>query len=158
MNTEQEKKIAESIRSAYVPEKENKLDQLRKLDARVKLPAEIFAYIFGIVGALVLGGGNVPRDGSSRGYAAPRRGHRLRGHRHGGGQLLHLRRDSEIAQEEVCGADSRADRRTARQVTGRRRRLRNGAAVFSALSGVRRTGSEIFRRKQLTHCQNRRII
>ncbi len=57
MNTEQEKRIAESIRSAYVPEKENKLDQLRKLDARVKLPAEIFAYIFGIVGALVLGVG-----------------------------------------------------------------------------------------------------
>ena len=57
MNTEQEKKIAESIRSAYVPEKENKLNQLRKLDARVKLPAEIFAYIFGIVGALVLGVG-----------------------------------------------------------------------------------------------------
>ena len=35
MNTEQEKRIAESIRSAYVPEKENKLDQLRKLGALV---------------------------------------------------------------------------------------------------------------------------
>lgn len=97
MNTEQEKRIAESIRSAYVPEKENKLDQLRKLDARVKLPAEIFAYIFGLIGAARARGGNVPCHENNRGYAAPRRGHRLRGYRHGGGQLLHLHGDSEIA-------------------------------------------------------------
>lgn len=56
---EQERKYAESLRRRYGEKSssESKMDQLRKLDAAVRRPAEIFAYTFGIVGALVLGVG-----------------------------------------------------------------------------------------------------
>ena len=48
---------AEKIRASYLPQEQTKLEKLRKLDKQVKLPATMFAYIFGIVGALVLGTG-----------------------------------------------------------------------------------------------------
>lgn len=53
------KQEVEKIRGAYEPkgETESKLEKLRKLDGKVKLPAEIFAYVFGVAGALVLGVG-----------------------------------------------------------------------------------------------------
>lgn len=56
---EKERKYAEEIRRAYADknESESKLEKLRKMDAAVRRPAEIFAYIFGILGALVLGVG-----------------------------------------------------------------------------------------------------
>lgn len=38
-------------------EEQTKLEKLRRLDAKVRRPAEIFAYVFGAVGALVLGTG-----------------------------------------------------------------------------------------------------
>jgi hypothetical protein len=52
-------KQVENIRKQYEAktERENKLDKLRALDAKVKRPADIFAYSFGTVGALVLGVG-----------------------------------------------------------------------------------------------------
>ena len=34
-----------------------KIDELKALDKKVKLPADIFAYIFGSIGSLVLGTG-----------------------------------------------------------------------------------------------------
>lgn len=56
---EAERKYAEEIRRAYADKSENetKLEKLRKLDSSVRRPAEIFAYAFGILGALVLGVG-----------------------------------------------------------------------------------------------------
>lgn len=57
MNRQDEKFTAEQIRSRYIEPETSKVDQLRKLDRKVKLPAEIFAYTFGIIGALVLGFG-----------------------------------------------------------------------------------------------------
>ncbi len=56
---EQERKYAESLRRRYGEKSasENKMEKLRKLDAAVRRPAEIFAYSFGIIGALVLGVG-----------------------------------------------------------------------------------------------------
>lgn len=54
---EKEMKIAEDIRSDYSPKVETEFDKLRKLDKSVRRPAEIFAYIFGVVGSLVLGVG-----------------------------------------------------------------------------------------------------
>ncbi len=47
----------EQIRAQYTPTQTTKLDELKALDRRVKRPAEIFAYTFGSVGALVLGTG-----------------------------------------------------------------------------------------------------
>lgn len=54
---QQQKQYAEDIRRQYEPKtaEETKLEQLLKLDAKVRRPAEIFAYVFGVVGALVLG-------------------------------------------------------------------------------------------------------
>ena len=59
MDMEQEKQFARQVRAEYAPgsEEEGKLEQLKKLDRTARRPAEIFAYTFGIVGALVLGVG-----------------------------------------------------------------------------------------------------
>ncbi len=48
---------AEKIAEEYSPKSASKVVALRKLDRKAKLPAEIFVYTFGIVGALVLGVG-----------------------------------------------------------------------------------------------------
>ena len=52
-----EVEIAKKIRGGYVPEEESDLDKLRRLDKKVKLPAEVAAYTVGIAGSLVLGTG-----------------------------------------------------------------------------------------------------
>ena len=52
-----EKKIAEQIRAQYEVKDASRLDELKKLDGKVKTPCGIFAYSFGTVGALVLGVG-----------------------------------------------------------------------------------------------------
>lgn len=57
MLKEEEKQSVLHIQSAYEERGGSKLDELRKTDKKVKLPAELFAYIFGIAGALVLGTG-----------------------------------------------------------------------------------------------------
>ncbi len=56
---ENEMQYAEKLRKEYAAKtaEENKLDTLHKLDAAARRPAEIFAYTFGIIGALVLGVG-----------------------------------------------------------------------------------------------------
>lgn len=48
---------AERIASEYDQKPASKLIALKKLDRKAKLPAEIFAYTFGIVGTLLLGVG-----------------------------------------------------------------------------------------------------
>ncbi len=55
MNTD--KIYAEQLANEYAPKDTSKLAALRKLDARAKLPAAIFAYTFGIIAALVAGVG-----------------------------------------------------------------------------------------------------
>ena len=55
MNTD--KIYAESIAKEYAPKDNSKLVALRKLDAKAKTPANVFAYTFGIISALVLGTG-----------------------------------------------------------------------------------------------------
>lgn len=53
MNTD--KIYAEQLANEYAPKDASKVVALRKLDAKAKLPAEIFAYSFGVISALVLG-------------------------------------------------------------------------------------------------------
>jgi uncharacterized membrane protein (DUF441 family) len=55
MNTD--KIIAESIAKEYAPKEHSKIIALKKLDAKAKRPASIFAYTFGIVSALIAGTG-----------------------------------------------------------------------------------------------------
>ena len=55
MNTD--KIYAEQLAIEYAPKDTSKVVALRKLDAKAKLPANIFTYTFGIVAALVTGVG-----------------------------------------------------------------------------------------------------
>ncbi len=55
MNTD--KIYAEQIANQYAPKNTSKVVSLRKLDARAKLPANVFTYTLGIASALVFGTG-----------------------------------------------------------------------------------------------------
>ena len=57
MNRNDKSFMVEKIRTKYVEKKDSSLDELRKLDKKVKTPAEVFAYIFGSVSALIMGTG-----------------------------------------------------------------------------------------------------
>ena len=68
MNTD--KIYAEQLANEYAPKDASKVVALKKLDARAKLPANIFTYTFGIIMALIAGTGmcfsmNVIGDGSA---------------------------------------------------------------------------------------------
>lgn len=49
--------MVEKIREQYTEKGVSRLDELKALDARVKRPAKVFGYVFGTVGALVMGAG-----------------------------------------------------------------------------------------------------
>lgn len=55
MNTD--KIYAEQLANEYAPKEASKVVALRKLDAKAKRPANIFAYTFGIISALIFGTG-----------------------------------------------------------------------------------------------------
>lgn len=55
MNTD--KLYAEALANEYAPKEMSKVRQLRKLDRKAKLPANIFAYGFGILTTLIFGTG-----------------------------------------------------------------------------------------------------
>lgn len=54
---ENNKKIVEKIKSSYEAKsnEQTKLEELKSLDKKVKMPTKIFAYTYGAVGSLVLG-------------------------------------------------------------------------------------------------------
>lgn len=51
------KKYAENLIKEYSQTDTSKIDELKSLDRKVKLPAQVFTYSFGIIGSLVLGVG-----------------------------------------------------------------------------------------------------
>ena len=53
MNTD--KIYAEQIANEYAPKQASKVKALKRLDAKAKNPAYVFAYTFGIISSLVLG-------------------------------------------------------------------------------------------------------
>ena len=59
MTNKDEKQIIEKIRNSYTIKSNEitKLDELKKLDRKVKNPARVFAYTYGTIGSLVLGTG-----------------------------------------------------------------------------------------------------
>jgi len=57
MNRNDKQFMAQRIRAQYVGKQASELDELRALDKKVKAPANIFAYIFGSVGAIIMGCG-----------------------------------------------------------------------------------------------------
>ncbi|MBE6553490.1 MAG: dihydropteridine reductase [Ruminococcaceae bacterium] len=57
MNKNDQQFMAQKIRAQYMEKTPSELDELRELDAKVKHPANIFAYVFGSISAIVMGGG-----------------------------------------------------------------------------------------------------
>ena len=57
MNTNDQKFMAQKIRTQYMEKEGTQLDALRALDAKVKRPENVFAGIFGAISALVMGSG-----------------------------------------------------------------------------------------------------
>jgi len=74
MNRNDKEFMVEKIRTQYTEKTATELDEMKALDAKVKRPAEIFAFTFGILGAIVMGCGMslVMTDiGSMIGISAP---------------------------------------------------------------------------------------
>ena len=57
MNKNDQQFMAQKIRAQYMEKESTELDALRRLDAKVKRPASVFAYIFGSVSAVIMGAG-----------------------------------------------------------------------------------------------------
>ena len=57
MNKNDQQFVAQKIRTQYMEKQSTELDALRELDARVKRPANVFAYIFGTLSAIIMGSG-----------------------------------------------------------------------------------------------------
>lgn len=57
MNKNDQNFLVQKIRSEYAEKELTELDALRQLDREVKLPANIFGYTFGSVGAIIAGAG-----------------------------------------------------------------------------------------------------
>jgi hypothetical protein len=52
-----QEKIVEKIRAEYTLKEVSALDELKALDARVKRPANVFGYVYGCLGAMIMGTG-----------------------------------------------------------------------------------------------------
>ena len=57
MNKNDQQFVAQKIRAQYMEKTPSELDALRKLDSKVKRPANVFAYIFGSISAIIMGAG-----------------------------------------------------------------------------------------------------
>ena len=57
MNKNDQQFMAQKIRTEYMEKQPSELDALKKLDAKVKRPANVFSYVFGSIGAIVMGAG-----------------------------------------------------------------------------------------------------
>lgn len=57
MNKNEQEFLVQKIRTQYTEKENTQLDALKALDKKVKKPANIFAYTFGVIGSLVLGSG-----------------------------------------------------------------------------------------------------
>ena len=49
--------LVQKIRTQYTEKEHTDIDELKKLDKKVKKPANIFAYVFGSVSAIIMGSG-----------------------------------------------------------------------------------------------------
>ena len=57
MNNNDREFLVQKIRTQYTEKEHTQLDALKELDRKVKRPANVFAYLFGSIGAIVMGGG-----------------------------------------------------------------------------------------------------
>ena len=57
MTHNDQKFLVQKIRTQYTEKQHTELDALKELDAKVKRPANVFAYSYGAVGAVIMGSG-----------------------------------------------------------------------------------------------------
>ena len=57
MNKNDQEFLVQKIRTQYMEKEATGLDELKALDKQVKNPANVFAYVFGSLGAVIMGGG-----------------------------------------------------------------------------------------------------
>lgn len=57
MNRNDKEYLVQKIRTQYTEKEHTELDSLKELDKKVKAPANTFAYIFGSLGAIIMGSG-----------------------------------------------------------------------------------------------------
>ncbi len=57
MNREDKEFLVQKIRTQYTEKEHIQIDALKELDAKVKRPANVFAYIFGSISAIIMGSG-----------------------------------------------------------------------------------------------------
>ena len=57
MNKNDQEFLVQKIRTQYTEKEHTQLDALKELDNKVKKPANVFAYIFGAISAIIMGAG-----------------------------------------------------------------------------------------------------
>ena len=57
MNRNDQQFMAQKIRTQYMEKQPSELNALREIDSKVKRPANVFAYIFGSISAIIMGAG-----------------------------------------------------------------------------------------------------
>ena len=57
MNKNDQDFLVQKIRTQYTEKGHTGLDELKELDTKVKRPANVFAYIFGSISAIIMGAG-----------------------------------------------------------------------------------------------------
>jgi len=57
MNSNDREFLIQKIRTQYTEKEATGLDELKALDRKVKRPANVFAYIFGSISAIIMGSG-----------------------------------------------------------------------------------------------------
>ena len=57
MNRNDQDFLIQKIRTQYTEKEHTGLDELKELDKKVKRPANVFAYIFGSISAIIMGAG-----------------------------------------------------------------------------------------------------
>ncbi len=57
MNRNDQQFMAQKIRAQYTEKTTTELDALRELDSKVRRPANVFAYVFGSISAIIMGSG-----------------------------------------------------------------------------------------------------
>lgn len=107
MNKNDQEFLVQKIRTQYTEKEHTQLDSLKALDKKVKKPANIFAYTFGTIGALVMGSGmslamNVIEPGTYFGitidkkYNVPWHHHRSRRYFYGMHKLSYLQKYAQF--------------------------------------------------------------
>ena len=57
MNHNDQEFLVQKIRTQYTEKQHTELDELKALDAKVKRPANVFAYVYGSLSAVIMGAG-----------------------------------------------------------------------------------------------------